>query len=1106
MFKKPILWIVFVLFSIGCAIFAFNYFSSAYPIVTIDLKMDRETALESARDLAQKNNWGPRGFDQAASFKVNSRVQNFVELEAGGTEALKKMMDEGLYSTYTWRVRNYKEGEKNETIVRFTPAGEPYGFRERLAESEPGAGLTSDSARIIAESAAGEKWNINLAEYNLAEKSQEVRLSKRIDHTFVYERPDIQIGEGRYRIRLIVSGDKLTELTHFVKVPEGFLRRYEEMRSANETISMIALFAIGLLYVLGGIAFGLFFLLRRRWVLWRKPLFWGLFVALLQLLSDINNWPLAWMNYDTALSAQGFLLQQIMHLLLNFLFLGALLTLSFMAAESLTRKAFPNHIQLWRLWKPDVAGSTAVLGRTVSGYLFVTVFFAFDIALYFFATQTLGWWSPSGALFEPDVLAAYFPWLSSIAISLQAGFMEECLFRAIPIAGAALIGQRFGCRRAWIIAAFILQALIFGAGHANYANQPAYARVVELIIPSLAFGLIYLSFGLLPAIIMHFAYDVVWFALPLFVSSASGIWIDQTLVITLTFIPLFVVIWARLRTKQWKKLKEEDFNRSWQPSVKSDVEMILDEIKETHVVSSSKIPGWLLAGGIIGLVIWIFTTNFQNYAPSLTIGRSEAKETAQKILAEHNVELSESWQTLSCVVTPLDQNDRFVWQTSGKETYQALMGQYLTPPRWKVRFVQFEGDVAERAEEYQVYIAEDGGLVRFRHILPETKAGAVLAEDSARIMAHSVLQNKFNLDPLTLKEISAVPSKLPERKDWTFTFKDTLKYSLTKGETRINVNIAGANVVDSYRYVYVPDEWARQERNQFNIINIFRNLSGIVALLIFLIGIAAAIVSWSRKKFSVPVFLSFFAITAILKILDIINNWPATIAGFSTAEPFSNQMIIAAAGPVVGTLFLSLAAGLIAGFIQSWKNKSSSDQPSNLIWLGFSLGALIAGLSSLISLIEPSLKPLWAEYDALNNYIPIAAGINPLASYIMKTILYLLIFTALDKFTDCWTKRKALFSVLFILLILIISGSSINSLASWLISGLLMGIVYLLLYQYVFRFRLALIPLTFGTVMILGELKQGILNAYPAAIPAAVISIILIGLFSIYWYKKLLKE
>ena len=79
------------------------------------------------------------------------------------------------------------------------------------------------------------------------------------------------------------------------------------------------------------------------------------------------------------------------------------------------------------------------------------------------------------------MLAAYFPWLSSIAISLQAGFWEECLFRAIPTAGAALLGQRYGRSRLWIAGAFLLQMIIFGAAHANYPAQPAYARVVELL-------------------------------------------------------------------------------------------------------------------------------------------------------------------------------------------------------------------------------------------------------------------------------------------------------------------------------------------------------------------------------------------------------------------------------------------------------------------------------------------------------------------------------------------------------------------------------------------------------------------------------------------------
>ena len=107
-----------------------------------------------------------------------------------------------------------------------------------------------------------------------------------------------------------------------------------------------------------------------------------------------------------------------------------------------------------------------MLGRTAAGYLLVSVFFAYEVALYIFATRKLGWWTPSEALIHPDVLATYVPWLSAIANSLQAGFWEESLFRAVPIAGAALIGQYLGQRRLFIVLAFVLQALIFGAGHA----------------------------------------------------------------------------------------------------------------------------------------------------------------------------------------------------------------------------------------------------------------------------------------------------------------------------------------------------------------------------------------------------------------------------------------------------------------------------------------------------------------------------------------------------------------------------------------------------------------------------------------------------------------
>jgi hypothetical protein len=195
MFRKPIFWLVLSLVSIGAIIFTYRFFPEAFPIVTLDLQMDRQNALDAAGRLAAQHNWKPEGFEQAASFKLDQEAQNFVELEAGGKAAFRQMLQENLYSPYTWNVRHFKEGETHEVLVRFTPKGEPYGFVQKLPEKDPGAALAADSARAIAESAAKD-WQIDLSQYQLAEQSQETRPGGRLDHTFVYERPDLKIGEA----------------------------------------------------------------------------------------------------------------------------------------------------------------------------------------------------------------------------------------------------------------------------------------------------------------------------------------------------------------------------------------------------------------------------------------------------------------------------------------------------------------------------------------------------------------------------------------------------------------------------------------------------------------------------------------------------------------------------------------------------------------------------------------------------------------------------------------------------------------------------------------------------------------------------------------------
>ena len=81
--------------------------------------------------------------------------------------------------------------------------------------------------------------------------------------------------------------------------------------------------------------------------------------------------------------------------------------------------------------------------------------------------------------------------------------MEECLFRAVPMSLAAIVGARYGRRGLAIGIAVVVQALVFGAAHANYPGFPSYSRLIELIVPAMLWALIFLRFGLVPTILLH---------------------------------------------------------------------------------------------------------------------------------------------------------------------------------------------------------------------------------------------------------------------------------------------------------------------------------------------------------------------------------------------------------------------------------------------------------------------------------------------------------------------------------------------------------------------------------------------------------------------------
>ncbi|MEA3499991.1 MAG: type II CAAX endopeptidase family protein [Candidatus Marinimicrobia bacterium] len=1112
MFRKPGFWTLFVIVSIICGYFAFTYFPKAFPIVNVKITMNRAEALQSAEELSQKYNVGPEEHRQAASYGVDGKFQNFVELEAGGKEAFNEVLKSGIYSPYTWKVRHFKEQEINEVLFTFTSESIPYGIKEKLSEDKVLPNLTSEKAKKLAKDRAETDWRIDFSHYKLVEESDKKQTGGRIDHAFVFEREDKQIGEGKYRLKLVVSGNKLTELTHFVKIPEGFDRRYDEMRSANQTISQVGIFAMVILYVGFGIIFGLFILMRQRRIIFKPALFWAIFIAVLFTLVQLNEFPLKWMFYDTSTSIQTYIFSNIFHLIGLLVIFTGMYLLTFMAAEGLTRKAFPNRIQTWKLWSPNVGSSIPVLGRTIAAYLLVPIIFALDVLFYFIVNKYFGWWSPSEALFDPNVLATVFPWFSSIFISLHAGFFEETLFRAIPLAGAILIAEKYGRKKFWIILALIVQVIIFGAGHASYPNQPAYARIVEMIIPFIGVGLLYIYFGLLPAIILHFAIDVIWFALPVFVSSASGIWFSQMMVILLFFTPLWIVLWRRIKDKNWSEVPKKYFNKAVLPKPPKIKKIDKTEVEEQIIPETNDVKKyrWIFIAGLIGLFLWINFSSFHTNEPDLTITRNEAKTLAKNVIEENFGELSDDWDVQSMVYDKVDKNHKFVWQISNDSVFTSLHNKFLLPPHWEIRFAKFKGDIIDRAEEYCVFISEDGKVMRYNHKIPESWEGKNLEKDQAKILADKKIAEFYNLDPAKLKEVSAKPKKLENRTDWDFVYADTVNYTLEKGEGRLSVTICGDEVSDFYGMVHIPEEWNRNYVENSKKMDIFNGIFRGIVVLMFIAGIVFSIISWSRNEFSKKIFIQFLLLVFGLVIFSQINGWNSVIAGIPTSQPFQNVILIVVIGLIISAIAMSFAFPVVIGFIQKLIQRSNSKFSYYGIINGVSLGLLILGIMALINNFAPSLSPHFGNYSSANNYLPfLGVSVDAILSFIKGATIALLIFAAINRLSNNWRNKKFvyLFSVTIILLgisfNLLIGNTTSTTILFSIIAGLILGAVYLMFYILFYRRNLNWIVITIATFSIMNLIKYIIISPIPQAILDGSIGIVLIALISYWWYKKL---
>ncbi len=231
------------------------------------------------------------------------------------------------------------------------------------------------------------------------------------------------------------------------------------------------------------------------------------------------------------------------------------------------------------------------------------------------------------------------------------------------------------------------------------------------------------------------------------------------------------------------------------------------------------------------------------------------------------------------------------------------------------------------------------------------------------------------------------------------------------------------------------------------------------------------------------------------------------MSGFKTSEPFSHQLLTIVTSLIIQIMLRSGGLALLAGFIQraTMSVQSITSSLRNRVIIGFSLGSILAGFTALADKLSPSVKPLWADYSHAAAQFPgLSYALNSLTAFIAGTILFYFVIKAIDQLTRGGTARLPLGILSCITFGILLKGATgIDHLASWLIVGIIYGLLLLVLYMLVLRFDRTLIPLTIGTSMAFQLMQQGIFNAYPGALLGSICAIILVILSALLWSKEL---
>lgn len=360
-------------------------------------------AEKSSRELLSSLGFDVRDYRAATQpiSRLDGSAAQYLYTSAG-VAALNTVYGE-LSPAQAWQTRFYKPLQKEEFRVNTDPENaRVISFHHLVAEDAPGADISEAKARQIA-SAFLKGRGYNLARYELKEIRSEKPRQRR-DTTLIWEaRPDTTgaVGQARLRVEADVLGDRVGGWTHFVKIPEDWLRARE-----RQTFYSIMALALRTVFVLamGAMAVGVFVAaIRQGRIRWKMPFLIAALSILMAFIDRINSLPELLARYDTQWGMNAFVLSALAGGLMRLIGVGLI---SGFAAAVLAA-CYPESSALLsgsRKWIRDAVASAAA----VMGSLMLLQWITLQVE------NRASRFALAPALVLPDNLGTYVPAVSSM--------------------------------------------------------------------------------------------------------------------------------------------------------------------------------------------------------------------------------------------------------------------------------------------------------------------------------------------------------------------------------------------------------------------------------------------------------------------------------------------------------------------------------------------------------------------------------------------------------------------------------------------------------------------------------------------------------------------